>query len=165
MDKIKQIERQLLNSPDLSGWESLLAELIFEHMKASFKDGRLSGFERFKAQKLLNRLLGTEDTYGLRKFIKDFPNMSEEAIAARKMLYLNGAAQIVPILDRANAEQPFERRVLDERRKVKHCPECEQYAQRGWVLAGSLPDIGTKCSCLTNCNCRFEYADLSDTLV
>ena len=164
MNKIEQIENMLISSPNLDGWETLLADLIYEHMIENFKGRRLSGFERFKAQALLDRMIGSEETFGLLKFKKDFADMSEEAIAARKKLYLAGASQIVPILDRANSEDPFERRVLDERPSVMHCSECEQYARQGWVIQGSLPDIGTKCSCLTNCSCRFEYGSLSDTL-
>lgn len=164
-NKVEQLEQRFLSSTKHGEWENILQELILEHMKSEFKGARLSGFEKFKAQKLLDRLLGSEDTYGLLKFKKDLPDMSEQAIAARKQLYVNGAAQIVPILDRANSDFPFERRVLDERPSVQHCPECEEYARRGWVVAGSLPDIGTECSCLTNCNCRFEYGSFSDAVL
>ena len=159
---VNKLEKQLMQS-DLDNWESLLSDLIIAHIKENFGK-RLSGFEKFRAQKLLDRLIGTEDTYGLKRFKKDVGAMSPEAIAARKKLYLNGAAQIVPMLDRANSEEPFERRILDERPGVQHCPECKKYADRGWVLSGSLPDIGTDCSCLTNCQCRFEYGTLSDTI-
>ena len=47
----------------------------------------------------------------------------------------------------------------DRRRlgKAEHCPECIEYAGKGWQPIGTLPEIGSKCSCKSNCKCYFEY--------
>lgn len=46
-----------------------------------------------------------------------------------------------------------ERRVLGAK---ESCPDCIEYAGRGWSPIGSLPRIGQSV-CRTNCACRFEY--------
>lgn len=46
-----------------------------------------------------------------------------------------------------------ERRVLGI---ADHCPDCLEYAKRGWQPIGTLPPIGDSV-CVTNCHCVFEY--------
>lgn len=46
-----------------------------------------------------------------------------------------------------------ERRVLGQ---ADHCPDCVDYAKRGWQPIGTLPPIGDSV-CVTNCHCIFEY--------
>ena len=46
-----------------------------------------------------------------------------------------------------------ERRVLGA---ADHCPDCLDYASRGWQAIGTLPRIGDSV-CVTNCRCGFEY--------
>lgn len=48
----------------------------------------------------------------------------------------------------------YERRV---RHALESCAECIAYAARGWQPIGTLPAIGTACSCRANCKCSFEY--------
>lgn len=49
----------------------------------------------------------------------------------------------------------------DEERRVRHsrdsCPECVEYAARGWVPVGTLPTPGNSCTCISNCKCTIEY--------
>jgi hypothetical protein len=49
---------------------------------------------------------------------------------------------------------------FDLERRITHsaetCPECIEYAGRGWRPAGELPDIGVGSSCLSRCRCTFE---------
>jgi hypothetical protein len=49
---------------------------------------------------------------------------------------------------------------FDLERRITHsaetCPECIEYAARGWRPAGELPDIGVGSSCLSRCRCTFE---------
>jgi len=53
----------------------------------------------------------------------------------------------------ANAGLTEERRVLGA---ADHCPDCLDYAGRGWQPIGTLPAIGVSV-CRTNCKCTFEY--------
>lgn len=56
--------------------------------------------------------------------------------------------------------EDMEERGMTEERRVRHasesCDDCIEYAQRGWVLIGTLPRIGDS-QCLTHCQCEFEY--------
>jgi hypothetical protein len=37
------------------------------------------------------------------------------------------------------------------------CPECVDYAARGWQPIGTLPPIGTSSRCMVRCRCWFSY--------
>lgn len=37
------------------------------------------------------------------------------------------------------------------------CPECQDYAARGWQHVGTLPATGEACSCRSNCKCYFIF--------
>lgn len=49
---------------------------------------------------------------------------------------------------------------LTEERRILHaqesCPDCIEYAGRGWQPIGSLPVLGDSI-CRTNCKCTFEF--------
>ena len=47
-----------------------------------------------------------------------------------------------------------ERRILGQ---AEHCPDCLEYASRGWVPVGNTPAPGVACACKHNCKCDKEY--------
>jgi len=49
-----------------------------------------------------------------------------------------------------------ERRVLIANDK-NNCANCEEFASRGWVKIGTLPEPGQGSQCLTRCRCDKEY--------
>lgn len=53
-----------------------------------------------------------------------------------------------------------ERRILDP--DVKHCRQCPEYADRGWVPIGTLPAIGAECDCTGQCKCHFVFRSGDD---
>lgn len=50
----------------------------------------------------------------------------------------------------------LERRILGI---AEHCPDCLDYAARGWQPLGTLPPIGES-QCLTHCRCHFEFREV-----
>jgi hypothetical protein len=68
----------------------------------------------------------------------------------------------------AGASQTFEamRRTLEggryeEERRTIHsghsCGPCLEYASRGWVPTGTLPNPGEHCECKSNCRCEMQH--------
>lgn len=65
-----------------------------------------------------------------------------------------GRGTFEKIRRRFNASRAVaERRVLGI---ADHCPDCLEFAGRGWQPVGALPHIGESV-CLTFCQCHFEY--------
>lgn len=78
-------------------------------------------------------------------------------IKARSTLY--GNASRTAFYDGFTAAQmragrTEERRVL---RPAEHCLDCVEYAERGWVPIGTLPEPGEGSACMRNCACVKEY--------
>jgi hypothetical protein len=38
----------------------------------------------------------------------------------------------------------------------RHCAQCVECSDRGWVVIGTLPQPGSR-TCMSNCKCRMEY--------
>jgi hypothetical protein len=76
-------------------------------------------------------------------------------VARAEMYGLSATKTYEGILRRDDLLEGFdlERRLLHS--KVP-CTQCKYYADLGWVVAGTLPDIGEQCQCLTRCRCSFE---------
>jgi hypothetical protein len=53
-----------------------------------------------------------------------------------------------------------ERRILEE--DAKHCRQCPEYSERGWVPVGTLPAIGKDCDCTGQCRCHFVFRNSRD---
>jgi hypothetical protein len=76
---------------------------------------------------------------------------------ARAGLYANAAWAVAENARRLMLMQggfTEERRVLG--RVSRHCPDCLEYAGRGWSPIGSLPAIGDS-ACQSNCDCSFTF--------
>lgn len=74
----------------------------------------------------------------------------------RANLYAQAARGIYEEVRRAimrEAGATRERRVLGI---SESCPDCIEYARRGWQPIGTLPRIGDS-ACRTNCHCTFEW--------
>jgi len=83
--------------------------------------------------------------------------LTANQILARAKLYARGP-QVAYWENRlsamADAGYTLERRVLHP---AEHCPDCIQYASRGWQTLGSLPAPGMGSRCLHNCKCTKEF--------
>lgn len=81
--------------------------------------------------------------------------MTAKAILTRAELYAASAASTYENLRRERAVMVYteERRVLAA---AEHCDVCEDEADKGWVPAGTLKEIGDS-PCRMRCLCHFEY--------
>jgi len=50
------------------------------------------------------------------------------------------------------------RRRLDP--AAAHCPQCPEYYDRGWVMAGEVVAPGESCQCGSHCRCSVDYRDV-----
>lgn len=94
----------------------------------------------------------------LRRFQADVAagKLSEGQAAYRAALYARAAYATYE-----NARRLEMQRVgfTEERRRrtaKESCPDCIEYARRGWQPIGTLPPIGES-KCIVNCRCYFEY--------
>ena len=74
----------------------------------------------------------------------------------RSMMYADAARGTGQDMLRRKAGQngfTEERRILNP---ADHCPDCVEFAARGWQPLGSLPRISDSI-CRTNCKCEFEF--------
>ncbi len=81
---------------------------------------------------------------------------------ARVGMYADAARTTFAGAERGQAQADgalWERRVLGE---TEHCPECLEYAARGWQPVGSLPLPGEDSSCMVNCACEMEYSSAAE---
>ena len=99
--------------------------------------------------------------------LKFFENMVRQVLSGRQPL--NGALRMragmyaqAAYVTYENSRRDFvqnefefkeEKRILAA---VEHCPDCVDFAARGWRPIGTLPRIGDSV-CIVNCHCHFEY--------
>lgn len=94
----------------------------------------------------------------LRNFAADLAQgkLTEGQAAYRASLYARAAyATYENARRRAMQDAGF----TEERRRrtaKESCPDCIEYARRGWQPIGTLPPIGQS-QCIVNCRCYFEY--------
>jgi hypothetical protein len=87
--------------------------------------------------------------------LEDGRPLSRGTIVRAQMYGLAATGTYEEILREDDLKNGFdeERRLLHS---VESCPQCLEYAQRGWQPAGQLPGIGKASQCLTRCRCTFE---------
>ena len=97
----------------------------------------------------------------LQKFALDIQDNRisfDKRILTRADLYAESArGTFEDVLREMACAEGFDR----ERRNLgvaDHCKSCVRYARMGWQVLGTLPSIGTKSLCMTNCHCSFEFA-------
>lgn len=114
--------------------------------------GRVGGKLRFQNERL--NLFASQVQYGSQKLDGRFDQ--------RVRMYAQAGRGTFAETEREEKKQrgyTRERRILGA---ADHCPDCIEYAQRGWQPIGTLPKIGESV-CKTNCHCEFEYVwDASD---
>lgn len=94
----------------------------------------------------------------LRNFAADLAQgkLSEGQAAFRASLYARAA---YATYENARREAMRAAGFTEERRRrtaKESCPDCIEYARRGWQPIGTLPPIGQS-QCIVNCRCYFEY--------
>lgn len=85
--------------------------------------------------------------------------LTEKQIKARTELYYNHTRSLYELGRQQGHKRNgylWERRVLSN---VENCAECIGYAATGWVIIGTLPNIGDRCTCKANCKCTFYYSN------
>ena len=86
---------------------------------------------------------------GVQRVDGRFRQRAKQYIRAAKALFTETKRKVKQLTGTTE-----ERRVLGN---AEHCPECIEYAARGWVPVGTLPVPGEQSSCRQNCRCRMEW--------
>ena len=153
----------------VSTWESTTAQAIKEMSIAQYILGK-GGIARMGQSDYgaIGHLLKMQYKY-LRGFSEDLiaGNLSESQARSRLQQYINDGRTLYEAGRReSHADDGFtrERRI---RTKTDSCNECIDYASQGWCDIGTLPDIGSDCSCTSNCGCKWEFskADQTDSIL
>ena len=115
---------------------------------------------------LNNRIYGAsgqrlKEEYGyLRNFVRAIHKgeLSSSQIINRARLYgksSKSAFHKAEQIKRAENNAVWGWRRLDP--NANHCPECPNYATKGYVLLSQIVPIGFQCSCRGNCRCSIVY--------
>lgn len=111
---------------------------------------------------IIEELINNQQTQYLDKFVESIRRGDIEigpAIISRSELYALPGWPAYAKLERQREIADgigFERRILGD--SVESCPDCIDYADQGWVEAGTLPDIGQESQCSYGCRCEFLYS-------
>lgn len=80
----------------------------------------------------------------------------DDTFLARVAMYASAGTKTYEVIRR---KSDIESGLYDRERRLTHsdesCPECLEYASRGWQPIGELPNVGVSCSCRSNCKCTF----------
>ncbi len=164
-DATKVIDLLIDKKISVSTWESTTAQTIKELSIAQYILGK-GGIARMEQKDYgeIGYLLKQQYKY-LRGFSEDLlaGNLTESQARSRLQQYINDGRTLYEAGRReAHLTDNFtrERRI---RTKADSCSECIDYAARGWVEIGTLPAIGSDCSCKSNCGCRWEFSKTDKT--
>lgn len=122
----------------------------YDDMRAGMKSYYRASFMRDQYAYLNNFAAG----------IRDGSVMLDGRAVVRAGMYGDAAAAIYEnALHRTFISKGFQegRRVLGV---AEHCPDCTEYASRGWVPIASVPPIGDS-QCLVNCHCTIGVRSLA----
>jgi hypothetical protein len=166
-DRIEAISRQLIADAEsededtaagaLAAWQTAMADVLTASITAAGLIGgggaanisteeaaATAAVVEFHLAYLRNFALEIEDGLAL-----------DEAFVARARMYggtpVQGYERSLRVGDANLFEE--ERRVIGS---TNPCSSCEAYAALDWQPFGELPDIGSDCECLSNCQCSFE---------
>jgi hypothetical protein len=143
----------------LAEWQRGTALALKEMHLQAYMLGR--GGRAMMAQRdfgLIGQRLQSEYGY-LDQFAKDIKagGMSEAQFRARLNQYLASArATYENARSEGHAQNGYtqEARILGD---AKHCQPCIDYAAMGKQAIGTLPRIGQKCDCRSQCKCSFVF--------
>lgn len=111
-----------------------------------------------KQQYNLGRDKETGDRFGIKFLLQESTDQSEKMIAHRLNLFAKSGELSGSVIKESKA---LDKGLTMERRTLgatdHNCPECVEYAARGWLTIGQLPKPKTACSCLSNCLCTLSY--------
>lgn len=157
-------DRFLSGSLTLADWQ--------ERMARTIKDGRIINLHLGRG----GRTATTFSDYGkigadlrmeyrrLESFAQEIASgkLSEAQIRARADQYAAGVRKAYWIGRTAGQKEAgltHEARFLSP---VEHCAECPEYAARGIVPIGTLPEPGFDCTCSSNCKCYKVYYTIDE---
>lgn len=160
-DRMSSISERLINrNITLADWiMEMQQEIKRSHLVAAAL-GK-GGWDRLTAADFGRVGASIRDQYRfLRQFAEQIQTGQQKLngrLIRRSQLYVQSARAFHTEFEReqvSNAGYTEERRVLGQ---AEHCEDCIEYASRGWVPIGTLPEIGIASKCRQNCHCHFEY--------
>lgn len=160
-DRISSISERLINrNITLADWiMEMQKEIKRSHLVAAAL-GK-GGWDRLTAADFGRVGASIRDQYRfLRQFVEQIQVGQQKLngrLIWRSQLYVRSARAFHTEFERkqvSSAGYSEERRILGQ---AEHCEDCIEYASRGWVPLGTLPEIGIASKCRQNCHCHFEY--------
>lgn len=159
-DEIERLTKSLVDgSLDLGSWEQRVSTIIKRSHLANAVVAR-GGRDRMDAASFgrVGQRIRFQYKH-LREFAREIDRGeagSAAEIVARARKYGASARLSYGAVRRADLASAG---LMEEHRFTttgNSCAECSDYANRGWVPAGTLPNVGEQCSCKSNCACYFE---------
>lgn len=158
-EEIEQVTQELVNQErSIGSWQAKMEGIIKRSHTAAAsiaKGGWKQATSRDWAR--VGNVVKEQYAY-LSRFarqLEDGRPMSGQTIARAKMYGLAATGTYETFLREDDIANGF-----DEERRLLHsaesCPQCIEYARRGWQPSGQLPNIGEASQCLTRCRCTFE---------
>lgn len=151
--------QMLQNAPDLDIWEEAFRiELRRAHLQAAaLGKGGWAQLDADDLARVENQL--RFEYQQLARFVDQIRNeeLSIAQIQVRIKMYADHIwTSFWDARTQAKKSSGFrqERRILQAQ---ESCPDCVDYAARGWVPVGSLPEPGQQSVCGANCRCYKEY--------
>jgi hypothetical protein len=157
-DRIREITQELVDqNRTIQSWQAEMEKLIKKTHTAATAIAK-GGWEQANSKDWGSTGAVIRDEY---RYLARFARQLEEGrpvnggtIARAEMYGLAATGTYEAILREYDIQAGFD----EEARRLhsfESCPECLEYAARGWRPAGELPGIGEGSSCLSRCRCTF----------